>query len=227
MKYEHIILDKGIHRISAADEYWDVEVAVNWPFVGWTYYEWSPHRCGCGNTRFFVCRSMVEIPPPEDAPPDPEPTYRPEFRIVCPACIIFRRGEIVLGEIEFSNMSVCVYHPPAKAPDRDSEYVRSGFAGYIPRSLQYGEDYFDILWFDSTKYRKVVPADTHVYREYLGPASKEKRKPRVKHVTKCFNGFEETVAGESGSGKRRRDPGDDPGAKRRVSRADRPQRKAE
>lgn len=221
MKCDHIKLEKGVHRFECADEVFLVDVAVNWPFRGWRYYEWSPHRCGCGNTRFFVTQCQVPIPPLEDAPPDPVQQYRPEYRIVCPACIAFLRSESVLGEIEFSDMSVYVYQYPEPAPDPGATGIRTGMDGYIPRSLdRCREDSFDLRWFDSTVYPAVAIPDTHEYREYLRPV-KSVKAPRQKHITECFHEFED--AGDDGNGvRRRRDPADESaGSRKRVQKSGR------
>jgi hypothetical protein len=228
VKCDHIKLEKGVLRFECADEVFLIDVAVNWPFHGWRYYEWSPHRCGCGNTRFFVTQCQVPFPPPEDAPPDPVQRYRPEYRIVCPGCIKFLKAECILGEIEFSDMSVYVYHFPEPAPEPDADRVRTAIDGYIPRSLDRNrEDGFNLKWFDSTVYPEVFEPDTHVYREYLRPMKKEKKKPWQKHVTSTFEGFDDGE-GDGPDRKRRLDPADEAarGKSRRVQKGRGPVRKA-
>jgi hypothetical protein len=114
----------------------------------WPFYLFMRENmaCSCGSLKFYVLRLVVAVPDRED--PTAEPSYRTDYRVSCAVDGSYKRDAWIVGYIDFSDMSFCVYAVPEAPPNR----YRSGLGDDIYRamnaSIPYGTEYFDIKAFD-------------------------------------------------------------------------------
>jgi hypothetical protein len=160
------------------DEFGEIpfSLADNWPFDG--HKSWNPtHRCQCGRSRFLVCHYVLTVPDPDD--PGAEPTHLSKIECVCPGCFPFRKGETVVGEIEYTDMVLYLYDYPKDIPGRQhGPSAYSAMDSFIPD----GTNYFDIRAFDENQWipeRTEVPEDALVVGRPMMP-TKMRRAARGK-----------------------------------------------
>jgi hypothetical protein len=119
----------------------------------WPFYLFMRENmaCSCGSLKFYVLRLIVAVPDRDN--PTAEPSYRTDYRVSCSVDGSYKRDAWIVGYMDFSDMSFCVYDVPEAPPMRAVRWPVDSLQNAMNAAIPYGTEYFDIEAFDDSLWK--------------------------------------------------------------------------